>query len=64
MGHCVESGYGIVPEDDRLILLDAEATPNVVDVVEASATEEGIRRHIQREEHDGGMETVAVEEIE
>ncbi|WP_162551737.1 hypothetical protein [Halohasta litchfieldiae] len=35
-----------------------------VDVVEASATEEGIRRHIQREEHDGGMETVAVEEIE
>lgn len=63
MGHCVESGYGIVTEDDRLILLDAEATPNVVDVVEASDTEEGIRLHVQREEHDGAMETVDVEEV-
>jgi hypothetical protein len=63
MGHCVESGYGIVPEDDRLILLDAEATPNVVDVVEASDTEEGIRLHVRREERDGAMETVNVEEV-
>jgi hypothetical protein len=64
MGHCVESGYGIVTENDRLIVLDAEATPQVVDVVEASDTAEGIRLHIQREEHDGAMETVDVEEIE
>jgi hypothetical protein len=64
MGHCVESGYGIVTEDNRLVVLDSEATPKVVDVVEASDTKKGIRLHIQREEHDGAMKTVDVEEVE
>ena len=34
MGHCVESGYGIVTENDRLTVLDSEATPMIVDAVE------------------------------
>lgn len=62
MGHCVESGYGIVTEDDRLTVLDPTATTDVVDVVEDSALEEGIELRVTREERDGKMETVAVEE--
>ncbi|WP_323192498.1 hypothetical protein [Halostella sp. PRR32] len=50
MGHCVESGYGIVTDDDELTVLDPDATPQVVDVVEDSNTEEGIRLQVQREE--------------
>jgi len=64
MGHCIESGYGIVTENDRLVLLDADATPKVVDTVEESDTETGIRLKIQREKHDGAMSTMDIKEIE
>lgn len=63
MGHCVESGYGLVAEDGRLTLLDPEATPKVVDAVERSETREGVRLRVVREERDGTMETTAVEEL-
>lgn len=64
MGHCVESGYGIVTEDDRVTILDPEATPQVVNVVEASSRDEGIRLRVTREERDGTMETTDVTETE
>lgn len=63
MGHCVESGYGIVTENDRLTVLDSEATREVVDEVEESNTERGIRLRVTRERRDGGMETTSVEEV-
>jgi hypothetical protein len=63
MGHCVESGYGIVTEDDRVTVLDPEATPTVVRTVEESDTEEGIRLRVQRDEEDGAMETTDIEEL-
>ena len=62
-GHCVESGYALVTEDDRLTLLDAGATPDVVDVVEHSERERGHRVRARRESRDGEMETASVEEI-
>lgn len=64
MGHCVESGYGIVSGDDRLTLLDPAATRQVVDAVEASDEQEGIRLRVTREERDGEMETMDVERAE
>ncbi|MFC7139960.1 hypothetical protein ACFQMA_08950 [Halosimplex aquaticum] len=64
MGHCVESGYGIVTEDDRVTMLDPEATPAVVNVVEASGRDKGIRLRVTREERDSAMETTDVTEIE
>ncbi len=64
MGHCVESGYGIVTEDDRLTVLDSEATPKIVNVVEESTTEEGIRLRVHREEQDEIVETTNVEELD
>lgn len=63
MGHCVESGYGIVTEADRLIVLDSEATPKIVTTVKESDTAEGIRLQAQREKQDGSMETTSIEEI-
>ena len=65
MGHCVESGYGIVTEDDRLTVLDPKATPMIVDAVEESATDEGIRLRVHRElGEDGALETVDLEETD
>ncbi|MBX0305593.1 hypothetical protein [Haloarcula salinisoli] len=64
MGHCIESGYGIVSDDDTLTVLDPDATPHVVDVVETSDTAEGIQLHVEREHRDGAMETTDVTEIE
>lgn len=63
MGHCVESGYGIVTDEDRLTVLDPEATPKIVNTVVESDTEEGIRLRVQREAQNGSMETTSVEEI-
>lgn len=62
MGHCVESGYGIVTEDDRLTVLDSEATPKIDNAVEGSTTEEGVRLRAHREERDETVETTNVEE--
>lgn len=64
MGHCIESGYGIITEDDRLTILDPSATPNVVDVARETETSEGIYLRVTREARDGKMETVSVEELE
>lgn len=63
MGHCVESGYGLVTEDDRLTLLDPHATRKAVDVIERSEKDEGIRLRVTRAEEDGTMQTTAVEEL-
>lgn len=63
MGHCVESGFGLVTKDDRLTLLDPKSTRKVVDVVEGSDTQQGIRLQVTRDEQDGTMETVTVTEL-
>jgi len=63
MGHCVESGYGIVTEDDRVTVLDPDATPQIVTTVDATDTERGIRLRVTREQQDEQMETTAVEEV-
>jgi len=64
MGHCIESGYGIVSDDDSLTVLDPDATPHVVDAVADTETEEGIQLRVVREHRDGAMETTDVTEIE
>lgn len=62
MGHCVQSGYGIVTEEDRLTMLDSDATLEVVHAVEDSDLEEGIELCVTREERDEKMETMSVKE--
>lgn len=62
-GHCVESGYAVVTEDDQLMLLDASATPRIVDIVRGSEDEQGHRVRVERDREDGEMTTKVVEEV-
>lgn len=57
MPHCVESGYGLVTEQGRVIPLDVAATPLVYDAVRQSAQERGIRARVSRTRSDQEMET-------
>lgn len=64
MGHCIESGYAIVGEDDRVTLLDAQATHRVLQVAQKSAQAKGLKLCVKRTTRDGAMETFAVEELD
>lgn len=64
MGHCVESGYGLVSENGRVALLEAAATPQVVSAIERSQRSDGIRLRVTRESDGPEMRTAAVEEID
>ena len=63
MGHCIESGYGLVSEDGRPLLLEPASTPRVVDAIQRSARSEGIRLRARREMQEGHMRTVSVDEV-
>lgn len=63
MGHCVERGYGLVSEDGRVALLEATATPQIVDAIERSRRTDGIQLRVTRESDGPEMRTAAVDEI-
>ena len=63
MGHCMESGYGLVGEQDRLIVLDPKATPWVVALLKRTDKERGVRLKVEREKRNEEMETVKVSEL-
>ena len=57
MGHCVDSGYGLVSAGNGVVPLDTEATPRVVAAL-ASAAAQGVRLCVRREDVDGQLRTV------
>lgn len=61
MGHCVDSGYGLVGDDGRMLLLDMEATPKIVAAVQREAAERGIRLRAAREPREEEMVTRSAE---
>ncbi|ARS38139.1 hypothetical protein [Pontibacter actiniarum] len=63
MGHCIESGYGLVDNNDKITLLDPKATKHVVETLMKTSKEKGARLHVVRERKGGGMETVSVREV-
>jgi hypothetical protein len=63
MGHCMESGYGLVDDDGELALLDAAATPQVVEALRGSARDAGIRLRVVRARSDDGQQTLEVREV-
>lgn len=62
MGHCVESGYGLVSEG-TVALLDHDATPIVMDALNRSSHDAGLRLRVTRHLKDGGMQTRSAHEI-
>ena len=63
MGHCIESGYALVSDDGQLILLDDHATRLVVDVVQRSEHDRGIRLRVDRSCREDKMHTSHVREV-
>lgn len=63
MGHCVESGYGLISENGDLQILDAKATPKIVSTISSSEREKGIKLRAVREKNEKEMETTQIEEV-
>ncbi|MDX5438699.1 MAG: hypothetical protein LPK03_15975 [Pontibacter sp.] len=63
MGHCIESGYGLVDKDGKIKLLDPKATTHVVEALMKTSREKGTRLRVEREGKSGKMETVSVSEV-
>ena len=61
MGHCVESGYGLVQDDGFLIPLDTRATPKVVASLQDAGQVQGFRIRVSRGLQGGEMVTTRVE---
>ena len=61
MGHCVESGYGLVQDDNTVIPLDTAATRQIVAVLSETGDRQGIRLVVHREQRDSEMVTSGVE---
>ena len=64
MGHCVESGYGLVDDDGRVHLLDTHATRHVVTALQRADRERGVRLSVHREDTDGEQRSVHVAAVE
>lgn len=62
MGHCIESGYGLIDEQG-LTLLDSHATSIIVQALFDSNQDCGIRMRVERALSDGEMRTVHVEVV-
>lgn len=60
MGQCVESGYGLVGERNKLMMLDPKATSWVVALLKRTGTEIRARLRVEREENNKEMETINV----
>lgn len=63
MGHCIESGYGLVSAEGRPLLLEPAATTRVVERQRSTSHEKGVRLRATREMQDGHMKTVDVTEL-
>lgn len=63
MGHCVESGYGLVDNEGRTLLLEPSSTPQVVEALRSSGQERGVRLRATREMQEKEMRTTRIDEI-
>ena len=59
----MESGYGLVTEEGRPLLLEPTATTQVVDALQNTERERGVRLRATREMQEKAMHTTQVEEV-
>ena len=58
MGHCIESGYGLVTDTGEIRLLDTLATPRIVALVSEDGRDRGNKLKVLRSwDEEGGMQT-------
>lgn len=63
MGHCIESGYGLVNEAGRPLLLEPASTTQVVDALRGTEQERGVRLRATREMQEEEMRTTQVNQV-
>ena len=63
MGHCMESGYGLVNNQGTPLLLEPASTPQVVQAIRRSGRDQGVRLRVEREMQDGEMRTTHLSEV-
>ena len=63
MGHCMESGYGLVDDHGRTLLLEPSSTPQVVEALRSAGQERGVRLRATREMREQEMHTTRVDEV-
>lgn len=61
MGHCIESGYGLVDAQGRVHLLEAQTTMRIVQYLLDTNVDKGIKLRVTRRRHGEEMETTALE---
>ena len=64
MGHCMESGYGLVDDEGRPLLLEPASTTRVVEALRSTDQERGVRLRATREMQEEEMRTVDVTELD
>lgn len=62
MGHCVESGYGVINDDGTLHVLDTHATPLIVAALHDSSRDRGVYLVVDQSIEDGEMVTQGITE--
>ena len=63
MGHCMESGYGLVNEEARPLLLEPSSTTQIVEALRRTAQKEGVRLCAMRQMQEQEMRTLRVHEV-
>ena len=63
MGHCMESGYGLVDQEGRPLLLEPSSTTQVVEALRSTKHERGVRLRVTRETQEKEMRTTRVDEV-
>lgn len=63
MGHCIESGYGLVSGDGIVFLLEPAATPQVIEAIQAAPVDAGIRLRVLRRPEGEAMVTSRVRAV-
>lgn len=60
MGHCIESGYGLIDDEGRVHALDPDATAPIVQHLLETSAEHGLRLLVRRRREGEAMHTVDV----
>lgn len=61
MGHCIESGYGLVDGEGRINLLEPQATTHIVRHLLDTDVDHGIKLRVTRRREGEEMQTIAVQ---
>lgn len=63
MGHCMESGYGLLDNEGRALLLEPPPTPQIVETLRSTCQERELGRHATPDSQEQEMRTSRLAEV-